>query len=243
MRLLIVAIGLLAAWIMGALGLWQMQVYTQQGQQAAANAANLVAAPLDGAVQGEQIGGLWGRRVVVQGHYLPDQQVRVVGADGAVRVLTAFLLPDGRVVPIVRGLDTGQVPAPPTGDVRQTGVLLPPEPAGDTKVSGGELASVRLQTLAQQWPQHLVAGFVTLSAADATAQGMTPTQVVLPTGEGSFRNSGYAVQWWVFGAFALVMSVVIARNYDRRGFALSDPTPASTRVDDGATSPHNQEDA
>jgi surfeit locus 1 family protein len=44
----------------------------------------------------------------------------------------------------------------------------------------------------------------------------------LPTLDGQFRNAGYALQWWAFAAFALVMSVLIARNYRRRGMQLSD---------------------
>ena len=39
---------------------------------------------------------------------------------------------------------------------------------------------------------------------------------VLPTEDGSWRNSGYAVQWWVFAAFALGMALKIAHTMGRR---------------------------
>ena len=41
---------------------------------------------------------------------------------------------------------------------------------------------------------------------------MTPASVDLPEGEGSQRNAGYALQWWVFAAFGLSMSLVWARQ-------------------------------
>ena len=73
--------------------------------------------------------------------------------------------------------------------------------------------------LAQQWPQQLIPGFVTLGAQDAAAQGLTQASVKLPGGEGSAQNGGYALQWWVFAAFALGMSIKLAHSLgvqDRR---------------------------
>ena len=34
----------------------------------------------------------------------------------------------------------------------------------------------------------------------------------LPSGEGSLQNSGYALQWWVFAAFGLGMSIRFAHG-------------------------------
>ena len=66
--------------------------------------------------------------------------------------------------------------------------------------------------LAQQWPGPLIDGFVTLSAADATAQGLEPAQARLPEARGRLRNAAYAGQWWLFAAFTLVMAVRMARD-------------------------------
>jgi surfeit locus 1 family protein len=63
---------------------------------------------------------------------------------------------------------------------------------------------------------------VTLDASEAKAQGLSAASVVLPTLDGKVRNAGYALQWWAFAAFTLVMSVLIARNYRRRGLQLVD---------------------
>jgi cytochrome oxidase assembly protein ShyY1 len=147
--------------------------------------------------------------------------VLVIGVDGMQRVVTAFLLDDGRVVAVARGVGGASSKAP-DGPVTQTGVFLPTESQTDHAVPTGAYGSVRLQALAQIWPQPLVSGYLTLDAAEASQQGLAAAPVVLPTLQGKERNAGYALQWWAFAAFALVMSVIIARNYRRRGLQLSD---------------------
>src|SRR5664279_4546546 len=87
---LIVALGVVAALIMGWLGLWQAQVFANQGKSAAAAITGEPIKALDAAVTGDNVGGLWGHTVSVTGHYVPDQQVLVVGANGTGRVVTAF---------------------------------------------------------------------------------------------------------------------------------------------------------
>jgi cytochrome oxidase assembly protein ShyY1 len=218
---LIVAVGVVAALIMGWLGLWQAQVFVDQGKSAAAAITGEPVAALDASVTGDDVNRLWGRTVSVTGHYVPAQQVLVFGTDGTGRVVTAFQLADGRVVAIARGIGSGHE-VPPSGDLTQTGVFLPTEAAADHTVPSGTYGSVRLQALAQVWPQPVVSGYVTLDASEAKAQGLSAVAVVLPTLDGQFRNAGYALQWWAFAAFALVMSVLIARNYRRRGLELGD---------------------
>lgn len=203
-----------------ALGLWQMRVFEDREAYNAQARAGLPAVQLvdhvgfDGAV-----GDVYGKRTTVAGHYLPDQQVRIVDADGTVRVLTAFQLADGRVVAIVRGLGPGDgaVPPPPSGDVTQQGIFLPTEAAADHSVPAGSYASVRLPQIVQAWPQQLIPGFVTLDRDQAEAQGLYPATAVLPTGEGSLQNLGYALQWWVFAAFAAFMTWRFVRVLGRRG--------------------------
>lgn len=218
---LIVAVGVVAALIMGWLGLWQAQVFADQGKSAAAAITGQPVAALDASVTGDGVNGLWGRTVSVTGHYVATQQVLVVSKDGTGRVLTGFQLADGRVVAIARGVGSGRE-VPPSGDLTQTGVFLPTEAAADWPVPSGAYGSVRLQALAQVWPQPVVSGYVTLDASEAQSQGLSVAAVVLPTLDGQFRNAGYALQWWAFAIFALVMSVLLARNYRRRGLQLAD---------------------
>lgn len=218
------AVGLLGAAIcvaMLALGLWQMRVFESKEHDSAAATAALPPVPLSSLVGPDQgYGGAYGHAVSVEGRFLPDQQLRVVDAAGTVRVLTALLLDDGRVLAVVRGTvpaGNGALPEPPSGRVSVSGVLLPTEEAADTPSAPGTLGSVRLPSLAQDWPQQLLPGFLTLSAADAASQGLGAAAVVLPTGEGSFTNIGYALQWWVFAAFGAFMTIRFVRALGRQG--------------------------
>ena len=233
---LILAVGILLAGAMVLLGIWQLDVYRQQG--AAASARRAAAPPValsEAAPAGAAITDGFGRSITFTGTYDPTLQLLVANSDGrpGVRVLTGLRQADGSVVPVVRGLvpespaSTGPTstspasagpgsippaaPAPPTEPVTQTGVLLPSEDSADPG-PGGLLTSVRLPLLAQTWPSPLVGGFVTLSAPDAQAQGLTPAVVALPESSGRLRNGAYAVQWWLFAAFAVGMAVRMARD-------------------------------
>ena len=219
-QVLISAAGAVITIALLALGLWQMRVYEDREAYNAEARAALPAVQLTDYVPlGGVVGDVYGKRTIVTGHYLADQQVRIVDADGTVRVLSAFQMNDGRVVAIVRGLGSGdgQVPAPPSGSLTQTGIFLPTEAAADHPVPAGSYASVRLPQIVQQWPQQLVPGFVTLDREQAEAQGLTPATAVLPTGEGSLQNLGYALQWWVFAAFAAFMTWRFVHVLGKRG--------------------------
>jgi hypothetical protein len=109
------------------------------------------------------------------------------------------------------------------------GVLLPSEDNAPPSTTD-QLNAVRLPALAQRWPGQLVNGFVTLSAADAAAQGIEPAPLNLPEAEGRLRNAAYALQWWVFGAFAVALAVRMARDLrlrdDLDAAEITDDVPA-----------------
>ena len=130
------------------------------------------------------------------------------------RVLTPLRQADGSVVAVVRGLDSVEAGEPPAGQVSQMGVLLPSEQSPGGPVT--ELTAVQVPVLAQRWPGPLVDGYVILSAPDASEQGLEPAEASLPTGRGRLRNGAYALQWWVFAAFAVGMAIRMARDQGRR---------------------------
>lgn len=220
----VLALGFVVAGAMVTLGWWQVQVYQLQGAEASQRRAAEPAVPLqDVAVAGASVREGYGRSVTATGRYLPDQQLLVPlpDATGAYRVLSALELPDGSVVAVVRGVVRGdlvavQPPPVPTGILRQSGVLLPSEDAPPDLVPAGQLGSVRVPALAQLWPQRLVEGYVVLSAVDSDAQGLEPAPLVLPEGEGRLRNGAYAIQWWIFAAFAVVLAAKIAKDLGDR---------------------------
>ncbi len=217
---LVVIVGLALAIAMVFLGFWQLRVYTAQGAAVAERRAAAPAVPLISvAPAGAAVPNGYGRTVTVDGRYDSGLQVLVpIEPTGPFRVLTGLRQDDGSIVAVVRGVvDEDSAPPAPTGPVHQSGVLLPTEEAvAGAPAPAGQLSSVRLPLLAQQWPGPLVNGFITLNASDAQAQQLVPAQVILPEGRGRLRNGAYAVQWWLFAAFTVVMAGRMARDFGRR---------------------------
>ena len=214
---LVIALGIGLAGVLVALGFWQLEVYHHQGAAAAAERAAAPPIPLSSVARpaGSAFEG-YGRSVVFDGTYDPDLQLLVPADDGTgqFRVLTGLRQADGSLVAVVRGVASSPTaPPPPSGPVHQVGVLLPTEEhLPETDLPSGQIASVRLPTLAQQWPGPLIDGFVTLSSADAVSQGLAAAPVQLPEARGGFRNVAYVGQWWLFAAFTLFMAFRMARD-------------------------------
>jgi len=214
---LLIALGIVLAAVMVALGFWQLEVYHRQGEAAAARRAEAppislssVARPGAAATEG------FGRSVSFEGNYDPALQLLVPAEDGTgeFRVLTGLRRADGSVLAVVRGVVSGPIaPPPPIGEVQQVGVLLPTEEhLAGADPPNGQIASVRLPSLAQQWPGPLIDGFVTLSRADSVNQGLAPAELQLPESGGRARNGAYVGQWWLFAAFTLFMAFRMARD-------------------------------
>jgi surfeit locus 1 family protein len=212
----IIAIGLVLAGVMVVLGIWQLDVYHSQGRAQSERRASGPAVPLASVAQpAVAIGDGYGRPVTFSGHYLPGVQLLVPLDDPAAgyRVVSALQLDTGGVLPVVRGVvGTAALPVAPSGTQSETGVLLPSEEAPSGQLPANQISSVRIPTLAQEWPGPLLTGYVTLSAADASSQGLSPAPLDLPEASGRLRNGAYALQWWIFAAFAVAMAVKVARD-------------------------------
>lgn len=209
---LIVLAGLVVAAGMVVLGLWQLSVYQASGSQTAEERATAAPVPLtQAAPPATKITDGFGRAVAFAGSYDPglQQTVPIADSPGRFRVLTGFRLDDGRLLAVVRGTTAGAAPAPPSGHLEQAGVLLPSESSDDPSTS------VRVPLLAQDWPGDLVEGYVNLNSELSVAQGLAPAPLDLPATPGRFRNGAYALQWWLFAGFAVVMAGRMARDLDR----------------------------
>ena len=218
-QLALVALGTVVAAVMIMLGLWQMQVFEDQGQEGAIARMDEPAVALDGvASPGEEITDGYGRTVTFAATYDNDDQLLVPVEDepGSYRVLTRALTPEGTLVPVVRGeTHSPTPPAPPTGEVEQHGVLLASDSSAPGDLPADQIGSVYLPALVQRWTEPMVAGYVTLPADLAAAQGLDPATPDLPSGRGSGQNFGYALQWWVFAASALGFSIYLATYIGR----------------------------
>ena len=128
---LLIALGIVLAAVMVALGFWQLDVYHRQGEAAAARRAEAPPIPLSSVARpGTAATEGFGRSVSFEGTYDPALQLLVPAEDGTgeFRVLTGLRLADGSVLAVVRGVGSGPTaPPPPIGEVQQIGVLLPTE--------------------------------------------------------------------------------------------------------------------
>jgi cytochrome oxidase assembly protein ShyY1 len=214
---LVIALGIGLAAGMVVLGFWQLDVYHRQGAAAAARQASAAPVPLGSVARaGAPATEGYGRSVAFEGIYDPALQLLVPGEDGTgqFRVLSGLRQADGSLVAVVRGaVSEPTAPPPPTGPVQQVGVLMPTEEhVPETDIPSGQIASVRLPALAQQWPGPMIDGFVTLSSADAASQGLTAAPLQLREAPGRVRNVAYVGQWWLFAAFVLFMAFRMARD-------------------------------
>ncbi|HMI35845.1 MAG TPA: SURF1 family protein [Propionibacteriaceae bacterium] len=218
-QILLIVLGLGLAGAMVALGFWQLRVYDAQGAEAAERRASAPPVPLGSVARAaESATDGYGRSVAFEGTYDPALQLLVPMEGGRFRVLTGLRQPDGSLVAVIRGVvSSPNPPAPPTGLVQQVGVLLPTEEhLPEPDLPGGQIASVRLPALAQLWPGPLVGGYVNLSSADATSQGLAPAPSQLPEAPGRLRNGAYSMQWWLFAAFTVFMAFRMARDIGLR---------------------------
>ena len=161
-----------------------------------------------------------GRRVTAVGDLEIDRTVLVSGRyDGSGGtcdwVVAPLVLDDGRVVAVIRGF----VASPTSPEVRAEaarplevlGVLQPFETfyAEAPIQPDGTLLAINDRVLRESWGEvDLVPGVLVLAeqvpAADDAPAPVPPT-FGPPAASLPISNFFYAVQWWLFGVFALVM--------------------------------------
>jgi surfeit locus 1 family protein len=123
--------------------------------------------------------------------------VRVDGADASLIVVLGWL----------RSIPSAGPDERPVGTVAFDAVLQPSEGSGEPfDPKAGTIGAVSIPQLTNVLPERLYSGF-----AIATSSVMTRAYETVqpPAADVSWtvglRNLAYAVQWWVFGAFALFM--------------------------------------
>jgi len=248
------------------LGLWQLDVAKSKGRaEAVTHSAGRPVVDLNTFVRPHQpfpADGS-GRRVRATGGYAAGGQVlvaprRLHGRTGY-WVVAPFVLDTGGTLPVVRGFttDPATVPPPPGGRFVLVGSLAPGESPADTpgapSGSSGSttpadpvLGSIDLSVLVNRWHGDLFNAFAfALEERSATADApldVAPLERVPPPAPGetglSWRNAAYALQWWIFAAFAAYMWFRMVRDdaeNDRRQAA-----PATASEKDPARDPQKE---
>ena len=204
------------------LGLWQLGVAQDVGRkEAVIAAAALPRAPLAEVTSPHSA-------------FEPEFSNRPVTATGTYAAELGFLVPNRRlggrvgswvvgaletsdgVVPVLRGFVAGAtaaVPAPPQGTVTVLGTLGPGEsPRPGAALPDGQRSGIDLAQLVNEWPGDLY-NVVLLAASESGGSGgsgggdpaltrVPPPDLDTPL---NLRNLAYAVQWWIFGLFAVWM--------------------------------------
>jgi surfeit locus 1 family protein len=225
--LLLHAAGALALAACVLLGRWQYDAWQLHREDQAAAIADEPPVALDEVLGPDDPyrNDVVGQPVTVRGAWVPGSTAYVAdrpadaGQDattGYWQLATVAVCPDGgcdgaSAVPVVLGW-TPAVPsgtAEPAGPVELTGWLQPGEgSAVDDDPTDDVLASVRIPDLLQRSDRDLYAGYVILDEPRTARSGLapvTPDSLPEPPAWAGLRNLLYALQWWVFGGFAVFL--------------------------------------
>jgi len=203
------------------LGLWQYDAWRTTRAAEAVDLSQQDPVPLsevmgpDDRFPGDRVGV----PVTVSGSWLPDGTVFIEGREREGRagywVVTPLSVgPAGApAVPVVRGWveDPSLAPAPPSGPGEVQGVLQPPEGTGalDEDPLDDVFPQLRTADLIQRVDVDMYGAYAVLTDAPGSNTGAdglvtaTVDQLPEPGQLTALRNLLYALEWWVFGAFAL----------------------------------------
>ena len=215
-------LGLLVAVVIAfyQLGMWQLGVSSNKAaRELAAEQAARAVQPLAQVTGPQQAFPAYGAGlpVSVAGEYLADDQFLVPqrvldGVDGYWVVTPVRTSASGAsaLLPVVRGFvaDPAQADRPAPSPVELEGTLAPSEYAAYTDLPEGQRPAIDTADLANAWEEPLYNGFIFLTAESPVTTSEAVRPVPPPVfGESGIdpRNVGYALQWFVFAAFAVYM--------------------------------------
>lgn len=221
--LALLALVLVVGVVFGWLGSWQLGIARNQGVAAAISQARTQpVAPIDELLQPQRPfpAAANRRQVSVSGSYDADRTVLVSERLQRGRpgwwVVTALRTDAGAWLPVVRGWvsspddERARSSSVPQGPVTVQGALQPDDPPADRSVAlpAGQLQQVDAADLVNRWGAPIYNGYLLVSAergqVTAAQPERVPPLIAAPQGI-AWRNAAYAVQWWVFAGFALVL--------------------------------------
>lgn len=235
---------LAVAAVCGRLGMWQLDRAADRAQaradQAAREAAQAEPVPLAEVLEpGDPVTAeMVAVAVAVSGEL--TEQVLVVGRarDGEPGVLVLAGLRvegDGALLPVVRGWVPDAAAAeslepPPAGSVEVTGWIQVGEAGGEARdLPPGTVDAISPAELVNLWGGPMYSGYLVLSgvepAQDAALLSLGPPTA---TSDGPvLQNFAYALQWWIFGGFAVLLWVRMVRDEARASAEQAAEHPAA----------------
>ena len=242
------------------LGVWQYGVWAEHRTDATASRVDAAPRPLDRVLDPDQPfpKDAVGRPVTFAGRWLPRSTMYVEdrglhGRRGFWAVTPVAVCgrscPDGSAADrasamlVVRGWapSVSAAPAPPSGQVAVTGWLQPGEGTGRTDPDPGDdvIPELRLADALQHVDQDLYGGFVvarSTTPADGRAglEAVTPSSLPEVSASTGLRNLLYAIEWWVFGGFALFLWWRWCRDEVERSRRTDEPEPEGPQPPPGS---------
>lgn len=232
----LVLLGLVLGGACGIAGVWQWHRF---GEKRLANdelraAADQRPVPVDDVLGTDTAIGdtLRYRPVIAAGQYDAAGQVlvRQRGVGGKVGFLvvaplrtdggTTLFVTRGFIAAVGAATDTPAVPAPPAGQVRVVGRVLPSEDGGlGSGLPPGQVSHIDVPALAARSGGPAYSGFVELISAEPADPGLEPLpepDLGNPAGGAvTAQHLAYVVQWFLFAAFALAGPLILLA-LDRR---------------------------
>lgn len=215
------------------LGLWQLDAWHARRADAARDLSSKPAVALDSVMTGDSPfpGRSLGRPVRFAGRwvggtvYVGDRNHegrRGYWVVGALRVEGSE-----SAMPVVRGWTDRTDVAAPTGDAEVTGWLQATEGSGRFDDDPGDdvIPEMRIASLVEKYDVDLYSGYVVARRiSPSPAPGLAAVSAAnVPDVSGftALRNLLYAIEWWIFGAFALLVWVRWCRD------ELNPPAPSA----------------
>ena len=182
----------------GLLGKWQYDVWSDHRDDQSAQIAQQSPRPLDDVLGPDAAftNDAVGRPVTFTGRW-DDAHTAVVRSGDQRWVVTPVQVGDSAILVARGSTQAGQAAEPVSGQVTVTGWLQPSADGGDGSVG------VRVADFVQEADTDLYSGYVIAKTPlDPGLDPITLSQLPQPDSFTSIRNLLYALEWWVFAAFA-----------------------------------------
>jgi len=205
------------------LGLWQLDAWQTRREDAARDLTNARPVALADVMTGDSgfPGRDLGRPVEFGGTWLEDATFFIAdryleGQRGFWVVTPVRVDGDGSAIPVVRGWSARPEATDPAGQVDVIGWLQATEGSGplDEDPTDDVIPMMRLASLVEFVDTDLYSAYVVAREASTPTglEPVTPSAIPEVSGFTALRNFLYAVEWWVFGAFALFVWVRWCRD-------------------------------
>ena len=181
------------------MGVWQLGIYEGRQGDAQDGRREQVVPLADVWRPGEAFtSDLKDQRVRISGRFAADD-LRVTRDDGSTWLVTPFVIGDHALL-VVRGVGERA----PASDATELDVVLEPsEPGGRALGPDRTTDAISVPSLINDLPHRLYGGYG-IALTDTGLPLVEPPEPEVSWTVG-LRNLAYALQWWVFAAFALFM--------------------------------------